>query len=122
MSDLDRLAADLTKGALKTTLAVAAVVKKGAQNVKTGMVADAQSSGSYKHFHRSIGYDVDVSAGAIEAEIGPDKDKPQGALGNLLYFGSSKNAPVLDLEGPLRDEAANFEKYVIDAAEKSLGL
>jgi hypothetical protein len=121
MSDeLRDLAADLNKAAVKVFPAVAAVVAKGAHNVKEQMAEEAQSSGSYKHFHRSIGYDL--HKGGLEAEIGPDKNGPQGALGNILYFGTSKNAAILDVESGLRDEAPRFEKHIADAAEKSLGL
>jgi len=120
--DLERLAAALAKASFKTVPAVAAVVAKGAQNVKDRMAEDARSSGSYKHFHRSISYDVNMGLGGIEAEIGPDKDRLQGALGNVLYFGTSKNAPVLDIEAGLRVESAEFEKYVAEAADKALDL
>jgi hypothetical protein len=31
----------------------------------------------------------------LTAEVGPDKNKRQGALGNLLHFGTSKSGPTL---------------------------
>ena len=82
-------------------------VSRGALNIKNDMARDARSDGSYRHFHRSISYDL-VHDG-LAAEIGPDKNRVQGALGNILYFGTSKNAPVLNLGGPLDREAPRFE-------------
>ena len=82
-------------------------VSRGALNIKDDMARDARSDGSYRHFHRSISYDL-VRDG-LEAEIGPDKNRVQGPLGNILYFGTSKNAPVLNLGGPLYREAPRFE-------------
>ena len=122
MSDADRLANDLAAAPLKAVPLVAAVVKKAAQNVKDHMVNEARSNGTYKHFHRSISYDVRLGFGGIEAEIGPDKDRTQGALGNVLYFGTSKNAPVLDINSGLRAEEEAFAENLADAAERALGL
>lgn len=49
----------------------------------------------------SITWDRDPLAGFGVAawEVGPDKDRPQGALGNLLEYGSRNNAPIPHL-GP----------------------
>lgn len=41
----------------------------------------------------SIDYDTTVMVDAIEIVVGPDKSKTQGALGNLIEFGSSHNPP-----------------------------
>jgi hypothetical protein len=96
---------------------VRAVVSKGALNIKKDMRAEAKSGGSYKHFHRSIDYDL---IGDLEAEIGPDKSRVQGALGNILYFGTSKNSPVLDINGPLNREEPRFLRALGDVAEDIL--
>lgn len=122
MSDADRLANDLAAAPFKAVPLAAAVVKKAAQNVKDHMVNEARSNGTYKHFHRSISYDVRLGFGGIEAEIGPDKDRTQGALGNVLYFGTSKNAPVLDINSGLRAEEEAFAENLADAIERALGL
>lgn len=93
------------------------VVSKGALNIKNGLRDDAKSSGHYKHFHRSISYDM---IDDLKAEIGPDKDRIQGALGNILYFGTSKNAPVLNLNGPYEREEPRFRLALINVAESVL--
>jgi hypothetical protein len=50
----------------------------------------------------SITYDTKFTAEGIEGEIGPDKGKPQGPLGNIIEYGTSKNAPLPHL-GPALD-------------------
>jgi hypothetical protein len=57
----------------------------------------------------SITYDVKVTAEGVEGEIGPDKGRPQGPLGNIVEYGTSKNAPLPHL-GPALD--ANAEDLV----------
>jgi hypothetical protein len=84
------------------------VVRKGALNVKNDWRANATSSAG-RHarlYPASIGYDVTQEPDGASAEIGPDKGRPQGALGNLLEFGSANNPPhndggrALDAEEP----------------------
>ena len=56
-----------------------------------------------------------------EAEIGPDKLRPQGPLGNLIEFGSINNPPHPGgLPAALREEP-RFEKAAADAAEDAAG-
>lgn len=93
------------------------VVERGANNVKRSMRDDARSSGHYKHFNRSISYDM---VDDLVAEIGPDKDRIQGALGNILYFGTSNNAPVLDINVGITRETPRFELALADVAEDVL--
>lgn len=106
VDDARKLAADLTKKALTDYALVAATVKKGATNLANQYREDAESSGTTRHFAGAIGYDTSLSG--LEAEVGPDKDKPQGALGVLLYFGTSDTPPVLDFDGPPQVEEPKF--------------
>ncbi|RRQ81566.1 hypothetical protein [Streptomyces griseofuscus] len=53
----------------------------------------------------SITYDTKVTADGIEGEIGPDKGRAQGPLGNIVEYGTSKNAPIPHL-GPALDANA----------------
>lgn len=57
----------------------------------------------------SITYDTKATAEGIEGEIGPDKGRAQGPLGNIIEYGTSKNAPLPHL-GPALD--ANAEDLV----------
>lgn len=107
-SQVEKLADDLESVPERLQAPFEKVVEKGALNVKNGMKADAHNSGHYRYFASSITYDRD----GLEAEIGPDKGRTQGALGNILYFGTSNNAPVLDINGPLNREAPEFERQI----------
>lgn len=117
VSEFRTLAADLGKASAKAYREAEKVTEKAAHNIKTAMADDAKSSGTYRHFAGSISYDRAVSVGQIAYEIGPDKARTQGALGNILYFGTSKNAPVLDVEVGLRKEAPEFQRRIADMAE-----
>jgi hypothetical protein len=68
----------------------------------------------------AIGYDVRSSGGTVEAEIGPDKAKRQGALGNLLEYGSIHNAPIPGGAPALRAEGPKFTKALEDMAVRLL--
>jgi hypothetical protein len=116
-SQVDRLADDLLEVPEETRPRFRAVISKGALNIKNEMRAEAANAGHYKHFNRSISYDL---TGEFEAEIGPDKALIQGALGNILYFGTSKNAPVLDINGPLNREGPRTVDAIGDVAEDIL--
>lgn len=118
MSQVDKLADDLEVVPEKIRPKVKQVVAKGALNVKNGMRQDAGGHPTFRHFPRSISYDTHDDG--LSAEIGPDKALIQGALGNLLYFGSSKNAPVLDINGPLNKETPRFADALADVAEDIL--
>lgn len=89
---------------------MARVVTRGALNVKRGWADNARSSSGRHapHYPRSISYDVHPIPGGAHAEIGPDKGKTQGALGNLLEFGSVHNAPHNDGGRALADEDPRF--------------
>ncbi|MEU9400543.1 hypothetical protein [Streptomyces sp. NPDC048242] len=54
----------------------------------------------------SISYTVSRGPAGPEAEIGPDKGRRQGPLGNLIEYGSIHNAPIPHL-GPALEENAD---------------
>jgi hypothetical protein len=55
------------------------------------------------------------------AIIGPDKGAPQGALGNLLEYGSVKNPPHRDGGRAADAEEPRFEAQMALLAERGLG-
>jgi hypothetical protein len=119
-SEVLALGADLGRIAGKSVPPLLAAVEKSAAAVERAMRSDAQGHAHSPHFPNSITHDVKAHFGGIEAEIGPDKGLTQGALGNILYFGTSKNGPVLNINGPLDAESPKFQKAVEDAAGKLL--
>lgn len=108
--ELRAFAADLGKIASKAFPDTDAVLKKGAQNIKDDLVADARGSKHFKGMAGSISYDSMYGIGHAKYEIGPDKSRRGGALGNIYYFGTSRGGGTGDLEGPLAREAPNIER------------
>lgn len=113
-SELDQLVTDLDKVPAEVMPKFRKVLERGAVNVKNGMRADATGHPTFKHFPNSISYDL--KGDGLKAEIGPDKGRVQGALGNLLYFGTSTSGGVLDINGPLNREGPRLEDFAADVA------
>lgn len=109
MSQVNELAADLLFASVQALPAVVKVIEVGSFKVKNEARATIQAidtQGRLPAYPYSIDYDVTVNpVGSVSGEIGPDKDKPQGPLGNVLEYGTSKGAPVPHLQPALEDEA-----------------
>lgn len=116
----EALAADLAAAGARLAAAAAPVVAKGALNIKNDWRASAAGLKHAPLYPASISYDLIPSPDRLEAEIGPDKNKPQGALGNLIEYGSSKNPPHLDGARALAAEEPRFIAACADAAQKSV--
>ena len=118
-SELRTLAFDLGKGTAETVAGARKIIETGAFKIKTGMVDDAKlvADAYAKRFPYSITYDVK----GLDAEIGPDKSRSQGALGNILYFGTSTQGPTIpDIAGPLNKEASVVETLLSELAAKNM--
>jgi hypothetical protein len=115
------LANDLGKIAGHAVKDVDEVLKKGAQNVKTEMVADATASEHFKGMAGSISYDSRYSIGTPRYEVGPDKGRRGGALGNIAYFGTSRGGGTLDIEKPLHSEEPRLTSALEALAERWAG-
>lgn len=100
-------------------IATGLIVKSGAA-IQRRMRADAEGIGHAPSFPASITTDLTQTFAGPEVEIGPDKDRRQGALGNILYYGTSKNGPVRNLIVGIEAELPLFEKALGDAAEPKL--
>lgn len=114
-SELDGLVKDLGKVPGKAVPVLTGVMKQSSGRVRDQLRADAQGIGHAPHFPKSITDEMKPGLGVIGAEVGPDKDLRQGALGNILYFGTAKNAAVLDINGPLDREEPKLSKAAADA-------
>lgn len=117
---LDELIADLDRAVKLTSPGVLAVVTKGALNVKKDWAQRWSGLSHAPSLGAAVSYDVTYGFGGVKAEIGPDKARRQGALGNLLEFGSVNNAPHPGGTPALEAEAPRFEKALGDLAEKLL--
>jgi len=109
--DLRAFAADLGRIAGQAIPDTDKVLKKGAQNIKDDLVSEARSSRTLgARLAGSISYDRIGGVGSLGYEIGPDKSRRGGALGNIYYFGTSRGGGTGDLEGPLDRETPNLER------------
>ncbi len=119
-SALDKLVADL--GQIPATVLPEArkVVARGANNIKKDARKRWRGHPHARMLPYAVSYDVKQRATSVEAEIGPDKDKPQGALGNLFEYGSLNNAPIPALAPALQAEEPGFVKYLEELAVKAL--
>lgn len=101
-SELRRLMVDLGRIPATARKETDVVLKKGAQNVKEKMAADAAASAHFKQIAPTIGYDeVDVLA----YEVGPDHGKDRGKIANIAYFGDHQGGGgSLDIDAPLTEE------------------
>lgn len=117
---LEALAAVFRVNATRAQVQARAVVSRGALNIKNGWRANAQATAG-RHarlYPSSISYDMLPHPTGASAEIGPDKGRPQGALGNLLEYGSSKNPPHLDGARALAAEEPAFMDHVAAIGEE----
>lgn len=111
VSELQVLAADLGRAGAAVTEQARRVVSRGALNIKRDWRTNAQATaGAHaRRYPYSIGYDpVVLPGGGVGAIIGPDKGAVQGALGNLLEYGSVHNPPHNDGGRALLAEAPRF--------------
>lgn len=96
-SELDMLAADLGEAAANVGPFVRKAVQVTAHKVRDSWRENATGMLHAPAFPHSITYDMvgfqGFGATVLQAEIGPDKGRRQGALGNLIEFGSRNNPP-----------------------------
>lgn len=117
LRQFDELVADLGKIPGRLAPQVAATVKKGAQNIKDDWADRWSDLDSAPRLDAAISYSLAGGGyGVFAAEIGPDKDRPQGALGNLVEYGSVNNAPIPGGAPALDAEEPRFTKAIAGAA------
>ncbi|MET8658153.1 hypothetical protein [Streptomyces griseus] len=112
MGDVRRLERHLARAIPRARQDTRAVMLRGAVNVKKGWQANARSSAPVHApaYPNSIGFDLLMfGPDQLLAIIGPDKGKTQGALGNILEYGSVKNPPHWDGHRALYDELPALE-------------
>lgn len=118
-SEVQRLAVDLGRAVSKLLPDVDAIVKKGADNVKQEMVADASGSAHFKGIARSISYDRAYGLGSVGYEVGVDRDRGgQAQLGGIAYFGGvNGGGGTLDIDKPLRNEEPRLVKALTELGD-----
>lgn len=118
-SQLRAFTADLRRAPASVRIGIPAVVSRGALNIKNQLAEEMRSSRHFKGAAGSISYDL-LSAGTA-ADIGPDKGRRGGGLGNIAYFGTSRGGgTVPDPQGALDAEIPNFEQALGRLGEAGL--
>jgi hypothetical protein len=120
--DLRKLTAELDAAGGIAAKDSRAVVSKGLLNIKKDSARRVTGLAHAPAYPRSITYDVTQAAACAWGEVGPDKDRRQGALGNILEYGTVKNPPRPHM-GPAGDaEEPRFVRAMQDLAVKASGL
>lgn len=73
--------------------AVTDVTKLAGQRVRDTARTFVPPSPHLPYYAGSITHDVQAKGNLVEAEIGPDKNRTQGPLGNILEYGTSRHGP-----------------------------
>jgi hypothetical protein len=118
--DLRVLIHDLNQACADALDQVEKVVSKGALNIKKDWRDRWIGHSHIPRLPYAVGYDIERSEAAVRAEIGPDKDLPQGPLGNLIEFGSVHNAPIPGGLPALDAEEPRFVRALEDLGEHLL--
>jgi hypothetical protein len=132
-SDLTKLAADLGEAPKSLGPFLRGALTKTATDVKKAAAKSVGSSELWKGAAGAIDYDVVANPGdlasTLTVEVGYNKDKPAGALGNLREFGApnatygGKSVPLgphNDLLTALEASAPDFEVGIAKATEDAL--
>ena len=89
LSDVTKLALDLSTASARAIPQVEAVMKRGAQNVKTEMQDRFRGSPHFKGVAPGVSYDRLGFAGRIGFEIGPEIGRSGGSLGSIAVEGGA---------------------------------
>jgi len=115
-SEVKQLAADLSRAPGRIQRRAPKVFEVAANKIKRGMRRDASGHNYLSGLPSTVNYD---HLGGLNYEIGFDK-VGQGNLANFAAFGSINNAPVLDLNAPLRREVPFILRALAGAGEDSV--
>lgn len=110
-SELGILSARIARAGAEVEREAAAVVARGALNIKNEWRANAiRTAGRHaRAYPYSIGYDPHpLPGGGARAVIGPDKALVQGPLGNILEYGTARQGGHNDGGRALAAETPRF--------------
>jgi hypothetical protein len=120
-AELRSLATNLGRVAGSALKDVDSVLKRGVQNMKNEMQADAQASQHFKGMAGSISYESYYLPGKARYVLGPDKSRAGGSLGNIYYFGTSRGGGTGDIDKPLHNEGPRTQSALTALTERWAG-
>ncbi len=95
------------------------VVSRGCLQIKNDWKERWEGHPHIPQLPRAISYDVVGRGLAVYGEVGPDKNKPQGPLGNIIEFGTVHNSPIPGGVPALEEEEPKFVKALADLGEEA---
>lgn len=101
---------------------VAAVVAKGANNIKKDAARRISGHPRFRALPSAINYDLYSSLKGPSAEIGPDHARRQGQLGGIAEYGSPTSPPMPYMAPAAEAEEPKFARALEDLSVKALGL
>lgn len=124
-NDLDKLAFDLGKVAGTILKDTDAVLKKGAHQITEDIRGQVSKSESLGKAAQAVSYDSKAGVGTLRYEIGFDKYRKAGALGNIFEFGvtspqGKRGGGYKVMRGALDAELPALEKHLGDLLGKIL--
>lgn len=123
-SEVDQLAASFAAAVEEMRPELERVTERGAYNIRRDARRSVRerSTGTYlPHYPRSITYEMVADSDAVEAEIGPEVDKPQGGMGPGVEFGSATRTrvtpPIPHLFPALEAEEPRYARQLVRLLE-----
>lgn len=132
-SELRSLAASLGEVPAVAGRFIRSAVEVSARKVDELWTKTAEGQLGTRGYPFTIGYDISTfqgfGASVIQAEIGPDKERGQGALGNLIEFGGDTNGGLDSRRGAgeaalerVEDDFVKGLSIALDDAEHMAGV
>lgn len=118
-SELTAFGRGVASAHAKASIAVAKAVKKGAQNVKEGVISDLQTSSNYAISRIGIGYEMGSTGTTVYADVSP-RDGGVSDLANIAFFGTAKGGGTHAFYEHAETELPPLAEYVADAADDML--
>lgn len=120
VAGLDALIADMAASSPRLAVNARTAVAVTSRKVQQSARDRVRGHKYLPHYPASITYDVRGGPLLIEGEIGPDKGRRQGPLGNIIEFGTPNNAPIPHLGPALEENADDLQRGMEIAARQAL--
>lgn len=119
-SEVHALALGMRMAPARVMLALTPVAHRAGNKMKSGLRAQAKGHRRLGGLSAGISYEVEASATEVKVEAGWFDPSGQGHLENIAAFGTSRNAPVMDILQPLNAEVPDFMRWVAKVGSEAL--
>lgn len=119
--ELAQLAADLRMAPTRATRAGKGIMKRGAVEVKRALGKEFESHDYSGRLGAALEFDTVGSDDGLSYRIGElDSAGPSWGIAAIMAWGTSNNAPVVDIMQPARKEAFAIERHIGAAGEQAV--